>query len=113
MEIIYKGKPVELKYTFNSFKYMQDLDLEELQTLGSTPFKVLGIVDTLMKGALNHNPRRKFDDGDVSEIIEEVMEDGDLMELLEFLLEELQESSFFKNLQEEQSAPKIRITKKK
>lgn len=112
MNIMYEGKEVELKFTFNSFRYMQDLDLEDLQNLETTPFKVLGITETLMRGALNHNPRNKYSTIETVEIIEEVMEDGELIELLEFLLEELQESSFFKNLQEQKTLKGVKITKK-
>lgn len=92
---------LDLKFTFNSFRYMEELDLMELQTLEQTPFKILGVTETLLRGALNHNPNKKFNNNEVVEILEEVMEEGELMELLELLLEELQESSFFKNLQDQ------------
>lgn len=100
MKIELEGKELELKYTFNSFRYMEELDLMELQTLEQTPFKIVGVTETLMRGALNHNPNKRYDNKEVVAIIEQVMDDGELMELLEFLLEELQESSFFKNLQD-------------
>ena len=100
MKIELEGKELELKYTFNSFRYMEELDLMELQTLEQTPFKIIGVTETLMRGALNHNPSKRYDNKEVVAIIEQIMDDGELMELLEFLLEELQKSSFFKNLQD-------------
>lgn len=112
MKIEHEGKELKLMFTFNSFMYMQELDLQELETLEATPFKILGVTQTLMRGALNYDPRNKFNNEDVVDIIEKVMDDGELMELLEFLLEELQKSSFFKNLQEEKKSG-IKITKKK
>lgn len=111
MKIKHAGKDVEMKYSFNSFRYMEELDPKALQTLDSAPFKIVGIVETLLRGALNHNPNKKFSNDDVVEIIEEVMKESRLLELLEFLLDELQKSSFFKNLQEQQ--PKGSKTKSK
>ena len=100
MIIEIKGKDVELKYTFNSFKFMEDLDLGELEELERKPFKMISITQTLLLGALNNHPSVKYSDKEVSEIFENQVEGGSIVELLESLIELLQESSFFKNLQQ-------------
>jgi len=41
MNIKVDGKEIELEYSFNSFKYMEDFNVLELQEIESKPFKVL------------------------------------------------------------------------
>lgn len=101
MKINYKDKEVELKYTFNSFRHMEELDLSELEELDSKPFKMIKIGEILLMGALNYDPKRIYDDIKVSNILEEQMESGNIIVLLEGLISLLQDSSFFKNLQQE------------
>lgn len=107
MELIYKEEVLELKYTFNSFRYMEELDLGELAELERKPFKMISIGETLLLGALNYNPKVKYTPQMVSEIMEEEVNNGNMVELIGNLVELLQESSFFKNLQ------KTNVPKKK
>lgn len=100
MKMQYKDEILNLEYTFNSFRFMEELDLSELSKLDRKPFKMVGIAQILLIGALNHNPKVIFDDIKVMEILEVKSNEGKLFELLEKLIELLQESSFFKNLQE-------------
>lgn len=99
MVINIKGQEVELKYTFNSFKYMQELDMGELQELERKPFKILNAAELLLLGAVNHNPAKKFSIGDVQAFLEKFIVDGSISDLLEELMNSLQESNFFKSLQ--------------
>ena len=88
-----------LKFTFNSFKYMEDFDLNEINKLEEKPFKIVGILETLLMGALNNNPKVVVSEEDVQNYLEKYMEDGDLAELLQTLIDLLQDSNFFKSLQ--------------
>lgn len=99
MILEHKDKEYELKYTYNSFRYMQELDLGELETIERKPFKILGLTEELLFGAANNDPKRKVSITKVQEIVETRMENGELVELMERLIELLEESSFFKNLQ--------------
>lgn len=99
MTIKIKNKEVELKYTYNSFRYMEELNLGELESLERTPFKILGILETLLLGAINHNPKVKYTQNDVVKYLDSNMEDINLIELLEKLTTLLEKSSFFQSLQ--------------
>lgn len=104
MEIKIGKKTVELKYTYNSFKYMSDLDFSVLQTIEEKPFQIISVLEELIYGASNNDPKVKFSREQVSNFIESYIEEGnDLMELLETLFELLEKSSFFKSLQKGQS----------
>lgn len=99
MILEHKGKEYNLSFTYNSFRYMQELDLGELEQIESKPFKMIGFTEELLLGAINNTPTKKITVKTVSEIVEEKMEQGELMELMEDLIKLLEESSFFKNLQ--------------
>lgn len=101
MVINYKDKEIQLKYTFNSFKYMEDVNLGDLEGLEQTPFRLVGILQGLLLGALNNDPKVYYTPIQVDEILENIIEDEDsnLAETLEGLVELLKESSFFKSLQ--------------
>ena len=99
MNIKIKNKEYELKFTFNSFKYMEDFDLLALEDIESKPFKLIPVLETLLHGALNHNPKKVISVEFVDEFLDEFMEDGSVTELLNELMELLQESRFFKSLQ--------------
>ncbi len=93
-----KGKDIDLKYSFNSFKYMQDFDAGDFDELEMKPFKIVPLVVMMLMGALNHSPKNKIKEDDVHEFMEEFIVDGDLSQLMEDLMELLQESNFFKSL---------------
>lgn len=112
MKIIYNGEDKVLKYTFHSFKFMEDLNLGEMDTLDQTPFRLIGIVQTLLLGALNHNPKEIYNEIQVDEILEDIVENGSIVETLEGLIALLQESSFFKSLQEKPKTVKKTTPKK-
>lgn len=99
MKLEHKGTEYELKYTYNSFRYMQDLDLGELELIESKPFRIIGFTEELLLGAINSDPRKKVTLAQVGEIVEAKMEEEKLVELMEELIKLLEESSFFKNLQ--------------
>lgn len=96
---------LELKFTFNSFKYMEEFDISKLDGIENRPFKIIGVTRELLIGGLNHSPAKLFNEVDADVILEEVIENGSVGELLELLLDELQESNFFKSLQKT-STPK-------
>lgn len=96
-----KGKEYDLKYTFNSFKYMQDLDLSALEELEHRPFMVAPVLEMLLLGAVNHNAKQKVKEEDILYFLDEFTEkeDSSIVELLETLMKLLQSSGFFKSLQ--------------
>lgn len=93
------GKEHEMKFSFNSFKYMKEFNFKDLETLEDNPFKLATMLQTLLVGALNSNPRIKVPEEQVVSYLEEFSKDGDLSDLLSELLDILQESNFFKSLQ--------------
>lgn len=95
------GKNAILKYSFNSFKYMEDLDLSVMNELENKPFKIIGLAEMMLMGAVNNDPRNLFTVDMVQEYLEKEIADGKLMDLLTKLMELLQESDFFKSLQVE------------
>lgn len=99
MFIKIKDKDVELKYTFNSFNYMVELDLGALAELESKPFKIVPTIRLLLLGALNHNNKVKYPMNVVDEFLEDFIIEGSVGDLLEDLMKLLEESDFFKSLQ--------------
>jgi hypothetical protein len=99
MIITIKGKECELGFTFNSFKYMENFDVKAMDDIENKPFMVIGVLETLLMGAVNTSPKVKYSMNDVSAFIEEYIEEESITELLSDLMELLQESSFFKSLQ--------------
>lgn len=97
--ITIKGQEKEIKFTFNSFKYMQDFNLSDFDEIEKYPFRIATICQTLLMGGLNNNPRDRISESDVDAYLEEFMVEGDISKLMETLVEKLQESSFFKSLQ--------------
>lgn len=93
------GKDVELKFTFNSFKYMQDFDAKDFENAESNPFLIAKELEVLVMGAANNSPKFKVKEEDVQEFLEEYVSENDPADLLTELMEKLQESSFFKSLQ--------------
>jgi len=90
----------KFKYTFNSFKYMGEFDIEELQEAENKPFRILNFVMTMVMGALNSDPKHFVSEEEVQTLVEEYIEaDESLSDLIELLMALLQESSFFKALQ--------------
>jgi hypothetical protein len=92
-------KEIELKYTFNSFKYMEDFDLSSLADIENKPFKVFPVIEVLLLGALNNSPKVVVSRIEVADFVEEYAENGDIIELFQTLMKKLEESRFFKSLQ--------------
>ena len=100
MSIVKIGeKEIKLKFTFNSFKYMEDFDLNDVSMLEEKPFKIVSVMETLLMGALNNSPKVEVSVEEVQDYLEAFIVDGDLTELLKELIDLLQESNFFKSLQ--------------
>lgn len=85
---------------------MEELDFGDLENLDRTPFKLIGIVQMLLMGGINHRPKVQYTYSQIDEILEDTLENGDVVELLEYLIGELEKSSFFKNLQRTPSKKK-------
>lgn len=96
-----RNEEVELKFTFNSFKYMKEFDMGAIENVEKKPFEIIPILEILILGALNNSPKKKYTETDVENFLEEFIEEGSIVELLNQLMELLQESSFFKSLQRE------------
>lgn len=101
MIISIKNKEIELKFTFNSFKYMKDFDVSQMALLETKPFMVVDIAESLLLGAVNNDIKQQFSIIDVQKFLEKYVEvDGEsLPDLVEELMVKLQESNFFKSLQ--------------
>jgi len=79
---------------------MGDFDISALAEMESKPFKVVPVIEVLLNGAVNSNPKIRFYEKDVQAFIEGYVEaEESLADLLEFLMTSLQESTFFKALQ--------------
>ena len=103
MKIKIKGKDVELKFTYNSFRYMEDLDINDISKIETNPFKVIRINEILLLGALNNNPKKIYEFDVVQEYLETALEEGNLFQVSEQLMGLLEKSSFFQNLQVEET----------
>lgn len=99
MKIKFNGKDIDVKYTFNSFRYMEDFDMKNLEELDRKPFKIISITSDLLYGAVNYSPNNKYSKEEVLKHIEYVMDNEDITDLLTILMDLLEKSSFFKNLQ--------------
>lgn len=104
MTITIKAKEVELKFTFNSFKYLEDFNISELADIESHPFKSIRLTEELLFGAVNHDRKSKYTREDVASFLEEYSETASMFDLLTELMGLLEDSSFFKNLQETSTA---------
>lgn len=104
MVVNIKGKDVELKYSFNSFKYMRDLDMGAINDIENRPFEVVPMLVVMVLGAVNNDRKVKFTEAEVEEFIEEFIKEGSISEFIAELMELLQESNFFKSLQRETKA---------
>lgn len=99
MIITVKEKEYKIEFTFNSFKHLEDFDINDLNNVENNPFKMPLVTRKLLFGALNHDPKVYFTDEEVDKILEDYMEDENIGDLLTELVEVLQNSSFFKSLQ--------------
>lgn len=113
MNININTKEIELKYTFNSFRYMQDLNIEDLNTIETYPFRMVPIAEMLLLGATNNNPKVRVTPYEVSDYLESYIEENAITDLMEELMNLLQESNFFKSLQKNQPQPSATTKKQK
>jgi len=103
MVVNFNEKEIELKYTFNSFKYMKNFSTKMFDEVNEKPFAIIDALEVLLMGAINNDKKVKYTLEDVDTILEDISNKGELPELLEQLMELLQESGFFKGLQKEQN----------
>lgn len=101
MVVKFKDEDVELKFSFNSFKYMREFDMGALQNIEDKPFEIIPMLEMLLLGAMNNNPKKKFSVFEVEQFLEDYIEENAILKLLGELMDLLQESSFFKSLQME------------
>ena len=94
-----KGEDAQIKFTFNSFRFLKDFDLSVIDVLETKPFMAIPLTEALLLGGLNWTPNKVYNIKDVDTALEEFVEDGNLAVLIEDLMTELQASPFFKSLQ--------------
>lgn len=104
MVVKIREKDIEIKYTFNSYRHMSDLNVAQMEEIGQKPFLMIDIIKQLLLGALNNEPCFTVTEDEIMEYIESVLKEGDIMELFNELVEKLEDSDFFKQLQK--TAPK-------
>lgn len=102
-----KNKEVELKYSFNSFRFMEDFDISKFDELESKPFKIIPLATMMLMGALNHNPKTIYSLRDVTEFLEEYVIENSISDLLEELMKLLEDSNFFKSLQKSKKVEQV------
>ena len=92
---------VELRYTFNSFKYMREFDINEINDIQSKPFKLFAVLSELFYGAVNHNPSIVVSKEESDTMLQEYVssKDCNIGEFINKLFEMLTENDFFKQLQ--------------
>ena len=108
-------REVEIKFTFNSFKYMVDFDLTMVSELDTKPFMLIPICQKLLLGALNSDPKEKVNLTEVEKYLKEVVENGDIGELFTELMKALEESNFskFSRRENEEVSPSDKPEEKK
>jgi hypothetical protein len=94
-----KGKELEIKFTYNSMRYMQDFDVTSFGEIESKPFKAIGLLKELMFAGMNHNPKVVVGEIEIDGYIESSIEEGKFQELMEEVINKLNESDFFQSLQ--------------
>jgi hypothetical protein len=99
--VIIKNREYDLKFTFNSFKYMKELNLKDIEDFETNPLKIACMLEMMLLGAVNSNPNKVVKESELQEYLEEYFteETSDVTVLFEELMTLLQESSFFKSLQ--------------
>ena len=108
MIITINDREKDLKFTFNSFRYLGDFDLSVLSEIDKKPFKIIQITKELLYGAVNYDPKDYISETSVDEYLEASMVDGDIVEMLTSLMELLDDSDFFKQLQKPKSKAKAK-----
>jgi len=102
MEFKVKGKIVDLEFTFNSFRYMEDVDMSVTAEFDKKPFKLIRFTEDLLFGALNCDPNKKVTKEVASKALDDYIKNGgSFLELYNGLVKLLEEADFFKGLQEE------------
>ena len=92
---------VELKYTFNSFKYMREFEISDMNNLDKKPFKIFNALSELFYGAVNHNPSVVVSKEESDTMLQDYLssDDCNIGEFSNKLVEMLLENDFFKQLQ--------------
>ncbi len=98
MNIVYKDKDVELKFTYNSFRYLTDFSVSSLEGINNKVFSIITVSRDLLLAAMNCEPSKKYSYNDVDAVLEPYVESGEIIDLFEQLSELLMDSNFFKSL---------------
>lgn len=98
------GKELLLKYTYNSFRHMDEFSLVDVKNSETNPTMIFKITEILLYGALNNSRKQYYSRDFVMDYLESKVDNGDeeeIFDLAQTLMEMLSETSFFKRLQEE------------
>ena len=88
-----------LEFSYNSFRYLKDFNIKDLEKIEDNPFLMLPITKSLLEGSLNYSPSKEFSESEVEKILEDAMDEMNIGDLLADLVGLLEESRFFKSLQ--------------
>ncbi len=99
-------KEYDATFTFNSFRYMQDFDVSVFDDIDQKPFKIIGVLDQLLSGALNYNKSIKVSHQEVEECIEYIFENGDAVDTITELMTELEGCNFFSKALQQKKTPR-------
>lgn len=86
----------KLDFTFNSFKFIEDLDLST--DFSKTPFKFFSTLSDLFYGAINCKRDKYIEREKSDELLEKYIETVDPVDLFNDLVELISENHFFKKL---------------
>lgn len=101
MEIKIAGKTKELRFSYNSFKYLEDFDISVVEDMEKKPFKLMRLTKELLFAACNHEKKDYIDMTFVEAYVENSFNERKLSGFFEELFSLLTESPFFPELPEE------------
>lgn len=105
-QITIDNKTYTLAYTFNSFKYIDDLDFSNANQFETKPIKMITMLSDLFYGALNHDKKNFIDRNTSDDLLEKYIETKPVADIFTELTNMLFESNFFKNLNTESEQKK-------
>lgn len=102
LKIKVKDKDYNLKFTFNSFKHMKNVEYPNISLDNDKniikPFAMVEFISDLFYGAMNCYVDKPFTRTECDEILETYIENTDFNVFAQELIQELNDSGFFKNV---------------
>lgn len=100
MEVKVRDSVEQIKFTYNSFKYMKDFNIRSLEEISEKPFMMIQLCGQILLGGINHDRNKVYSLTDVDDIIERSVSNGTFTKMFTELVNVLTECDFFKSLQQ-------------